>query len=589
MTAREIKSDSPAAKPDWRPYALVAFIGAALFILRLVAPPNLLDQDQERPAAYVLDAIKNGHWLWAYDLSGDVASKPPFYTWLVAGLALLGGRLTIFSLYLPGALGVLGSAWLLLASGRKYFGPRAALFGALASILTSAGIKALGLARTDAVFAFTVTAAALLAWCAWNRGKGWIWFWLMAAIATLTKGPLGLVLAGGGLLAWFWEKKSGAPLPLRGSQWAGVGMFFLLTGGLFYLAWQELGPPLITKVIGKELVGQALAGGARKQYLPGMLIWQQPLYYLGRAAPWSFLAYYGLWRIWKRPATETSERRFERFLFCWFVAGLAIFSIAPHQRADLLWPIMPAGALIAGRELARLTQRWKDRVVFGALAGVLVIVLVGFGIYYGQIRAKTGVVRRSVAVRELAAKLDAVAGTEAPLTYLDAIRPRQTDAPAALQAYLNVFRRPVSAERAADLLRGPAAAFVVLDNSERLAAVRRPDDPPLFTVLRDETDSGLKTQIIGNRPAFAGNENVVFAYGPLQVQLRDARLLLATDRELRVQAHSESSSVTIINESSEPHPFRVITKYGEFGDEQQRVLAAQETWVVARRNVRSKD
>lgn len=581
VTTRETTSNSPAVSTAWQQYGLVTLVAVVLFIIRLAAPPNLLDQDQERPAAYVLDTLKNGHWLWAYDLSGDVASKPPFYTWLVAGLALLEGRLTLFSLYLPGALGVLGSAWLLLATGRKYFNARAALFGALASILTSAGIKALGLARTDAVFAFTVTAAAFLAWRAWNRGHGWLWFWLAAAIATLTKGPLGLVLAAGGLLACAWERKSGEPLPLRGSQWAGVGIYFLLTGGLFYLAYRELGPPLIAKVIGKELVGQALAGGAQKQYFPGMLIWQQPLYYLGRAAPWSFLAYYGLWRIWKRPAAEVHERRFERFLFCWFVVGLTIFSIAPHQRADLLWPIMPAGALIAGRELARLTGRWGDRVVFSALATAIVILLGGFGIYYGRIRAQTGVVRKSVAVRELAAKLEAAASPEAPLTYLDAVRPKQTDTPAALQAYLNVFRRPVSAERAADLLRGPVACFVAVDNFQRLEAVRRPEDPPLFTVLRDETDSGLKTQIIGNRPAFSGNASVAFAYGPLRVELRDVQLQLAADHELRVLVRGESPRITITNESSDPHSFRVLIENGERRQEQRKVIGAQETWAIS--------
>jgi hypothetical protein len=30
-------------------------------------------------------------------------------------------------------------------------------------------------------------------------GSGWVWFWLAAAAATLTKGPLGVRLAGLGL------------------------------------------------------------------------------------------------------------------------------------------------------------------------------------------------------------------------------------------------------------------------------------------------------------------------------------------------------------------------------------------------------
>jgi hypothetical protein len=49
-------------------------------------------------------------------------------------------------------------------------------------------------------FAFTVSMAAFLAFRAWNTGRGWIWFWLAAAISTLTKGPLGLLLSIGWLM-----------------------------------------------------------------------------------------------------------------------------------------------------------------------------------------------------------------------------------------------------------------------------------------------------------------------------------------------------------------------------------------------------
>src|SRR5215831_8557156 len=45
--------------PFWFPAMLLAVLGACIFLLRLLAPPDLLDQDQERPAAYVLDAVRN--------------------------------------------------------------------------------------------------------------------------------------------------------------------------------------------------------------------------------------------------------------------------------------------------------------------------------------------------------------------------------------------------------------------------------------------------------------------------------------------------------------------------------------------------
>src|SRR5689334_19561555 len=89
--------DTPGTARDWQPFLLVAVLGAALFALRLCAPPNLLDQDQENPAVYVLDAIKNGHWTIQHDLAGEICSKPPVYTWLAALVSLACGRVSLFS------------------------------------------------------------------------------------------------------------------------------------------------------------------------------------------------------------------------------------------------------------------------------------------------------------------------------------------------------------------------------------------------------------------------------------------------------------------------------------------------------------
>lgn len=148
---------------DRAAFLFILVTGIGLFSLRLAAPPNLLDQDQERPASYVLDVLKNGNWLCQRDWTGDITSKPPLYTWLCSVTALICGRINLLALYLPGALAALGTALMLLRAGGRYFGGRAGLFAALAVMLTTAGLKEFGLARTDGVFAFTVTAAALFA------------------------------------------------------------------------------------------------------------------------------------------------------------------------------------------------------------------------------------------------------------------------------------------------------------------------------------------------------------------------------------------------------------------------------------------
>src|SRR4029077_19265400 len=137
MANREMEGVSV---PRWAPMAVITLLAAALFILRLAAPPNLLDQDQERPGAYVLDVVKNAHWLCQRDLNGEITSKPPLYTWLSALVALARNRVDEFSLYLPGALAAWGTAWLIFAFGRTLFGSRAAFFAALASMLCTAGL-----------------------------------------------------------------------------------------------------------------------------------------------------------------------------------------------------------------------------------------------------------------------------------------------------------------------------------------------------------------------------------------------------------------------------------------------------------------
>jgi len=467
---------------------------------------------------------------------------------------------------------------LLLAAGRKPFGTTAALFGALMFMLTPAGLKLFGLARTDSVFALTVTAAALLAWRAWNRGGGWTWFWLVAALATLTKGPLGVGLAALGLLAALWEREGDTPQPVRGNHLPGLLLFFLIVGGWFGLAWLAEGQALVDKLIGRELVGHVVKN--RKGGLPTTLLWQQPLFYLGRAAPWSLLAGYGVWRLWKHPAAADVERRCERFLACWFAVGLLGFSLAPHQRADLLWPLMPAAALLAGREWDRLTRRWPpERVRRGTLWGATLLVL-GYGVYYHVIRLHQPVIQRTLALKAFAAEVETVFGPEPPLTFLAAPGPRQTDAPPALQVYLNLFRPPVSAERALALLRGPETAWVALDEPALLEPWRRPEDPPLFTWGQARPAGGLQTRILANRPERQLPAAFAFGHGPFDVRVRDGRLLPVVGGRLRVRALSDTSTVTVSNTLAVARPVHVELWRGERRHGGHRLLAAHSAWTV---------
>lgn len=582
-------TDSPAnVNPIWNstgtrgwlcsPVVWLTILAAMIFALRVEAPPNLLDQDQERPAAYVLDVVKNGNWICQRDVFGAVTSKPPFFTWVAAVITLAVGEANEFTLYLPGGLAAWATGLLVFFAGRRHFGGRAGAFAALAGFLCTAGFKMFGLARTDAMFMFTVTATALLAWRAWSLGRGWTWFWLMAGVATLTKGPLGLALGAGGLLAAWWEKRSGHAHPIRGSHWPGILAYLGLTAGWFGLAYWTLGQALIDKMIGRELVGHLTT---ERSGFPGSLFWQPPLYYLGRAAPWSLFAYWGMWRAIRQPAATSDECRFERFLCCWFAVGMAIFGVSTHQRADLLWPLLPAASLLAGRELARVTARFRPLVVRRVTVAVTALVFAGFTYNYLGPATRRHLIPETLAVRNLARDVVDLGGREFPLTHVDS--------PYAFQYYLNTLRPLVTAARAATLLRGPDPVFVAVTDPKVLAPYRLPGDPPWRVVLpHDDTARPTPIHIVSNQPEVIVRERTAFAFGGLDVRLEDAQLVSVTERGFVLRGLSGSPRATFNNVSVKPLSLRIRWQGDTDRASEPQLVAPGATWVAEGKPTRAR-
>src|SRR5262249_30945168 len=150
-------------------------------------------------------------------------------------------------------------------------------------------------ARWDGLFALAVTIAALAAFRAWRLGSGWTIFWLAAAAATLTKGPLGVLLAGFGLVAVVWERLTGHRTPLAGSHTTGIGLFLLVTVGWFLLAYRQVGPRLVQNMFVDELVGNVVEHRVAYRFVKplGDFTWN--------FAPWSLFAIAGLVRVIVRP------------------------------------------------------------------------------------------------------------------------------------------------------------------------------------------------------------------------------------------------------------------------------------------------
>jgi len=532
-TARRLAAPSIAHVP-LAGFAAIGAVAVAIFAVRLTGLPNLMENEY-RLGAYVLDVLQHGNWLCPHDSIGNT-DKPPMLAWLAALASFPIGRVTLLTLYLPSALATLATAWLVAAAGSARFSARAGCLAGLAYLLSDVGAHQVATARWDGLFSLTVTIAALLAFRAWGTGGGWTWFWLAAAAATLTKGPLGVLLATFGLGAVVWERRSGHATKLTGSHALGVALFLLVTVGWFVLAYRRVGPHLVTNMIGDEFIGNLT------EHRVAYRFWKPLGDFVANFAPWSVITCVALYRVIAHPARSGDARRFERFLVCWFAGGLLLFTVSPHNQARLMYPMIPAAALLAGRELDRLSAGLSGRALTAVAGGAVAAALAIFVFQYHRLEARESGVRETLALERLAAEVHSTLGDDVPLTYVDGT-------PFAFQLLLNTMRPTVSYETAAGLLRRDEAVVVAVEDPARLR--RALGTAPAVHEFAEAADGGTAyLHVVGNRARFEHYDAAAAGMGPLIVTLHGVRLGPTWNDALVVYKGIHAGSAVVENDSS---------------------------------------
>ncbi|OQA06508.1 MAG: hypothetical protein BWY65_02178 [Firmicutes bacterium ADurb.Bin373] len=469
----------------WPFLLLISLVWLAFFLLRLGGPPDLRAFDQERPASYVMDVVQNGHWACQRDFQNNISSKPPLYTWLAALTTISLGRISRFSIYFPTALAALITACIIFFAGYRLFGQVDGCMAALFYIVSAPGLKQLCLARTDPLFTMLVALAGVFAYRAWALQKSWTWFWLASAAITLTKGPLGIIIAAGGLSAFFWERKEGNRLPFGGVQLPGIILFLSITLTWFFMAYAACGKPFIDTMISRELVGHAVGG--YKDKIPLLGFYKPAFYFLTRFFPWSILSVMGFWRIWRRPAQDPNRRAAERFLFCYFFFGLAVLSLASHHRGDLMFPLVPAASLAAGNMAARRFHFSTARSFLLPAAACAGIALAATGAYYYLFRTDDAYVLATCRLKHDAAQIASLLGRGTRVEYVG------TDY--TLQFYLNLLQPWITCGEAVRLMAMPDPIIIVARSASQDTIRSYLADMPVYVLFQSKD-----IVAISNRP-----------------------------------------------------------------------------------------
>lgn len=289
-------------------------LGSLLFFLLGNAALAITDPVESNYVLTAKEMVQSGNWISPQIFSTYWYDKPIFIYWLLSLSYSLFG-FTDFASRLPGAVFGMGSvvfmAWYMLRRGSRWE------YAVLAAIVTATSFEVWIVSHsiiTDQMLFFFTAGTLFFAWFGLTEGKGRFMTaaYAMAALAVLTKGPVGIVLPGTFLLVFAGLRRNLTYIK-RIFQPAGILLFCVLCLPWYVTMYNLHGMDFINGFLGLHNIARATASEH-----PEANVWY---YYVAlipvSLLPWTGAAIYAIWK--RRCQTEESV-----YLLVW-AAGTFLF------------------------------------------------------------------------------------------------------------------------------------------------------------------------------------------------------------------------------------------------------------------------
>jgi 4-amino-4-deoxy-L-arabinose transferase-like glycosyltransferase len=347
-----------------RRYAVLVLLCALVYLPNL-GGYLLFDVDEPRYAETARVMAESGEWVVPY-FNGEYRFEKPVLTyWLIGGAYKLFG-VGEFGARMPSALSATLTVLLTCLAAGRLMGPGVGL-AAGAILAVSLQFIALGrLTLTDMHLTLFITATLVffivgIEHQSTNKKKLWLLAaWSAAALAVLTKGPVGLVLPGA--IAFGYILLAGDSIrKLKEVPWlSGFGLFCALV-----LPWYvavtlrsdfEFFHTFIIKHNIQRFAGEVAQGGQHVEpfwyYIPVVLL---------GVLPWSFLLVQAVYGPLRAVLASFVRRQYSGdkrlFPLLWALGVIAFFSMARAKLPTYVTPAYPALALLLAAWLNTLRQR----------------------------------------------------------------------------------------------------------------------------------------------------------------------------------------------------------------------------------------
>ena len=342
-----------------RAHSVLLLVLCGLFFFYGLGTLGLTDRDEGSNAEAAREMLQSGDWVSPTLNGAPRFAKPAFIYWLISGTYRLLG-VSEFTARLPSAVFATGLILMQYYFAKRILGPVTALRAAI-MLLLNLEILAIGrMVLTDMVLIFFTTLSIFsffLGLYGQGTQKRWYWmFYIAMALATLTKGPVGVVVP---LLAVI-------PFLLLTRPWRSGNQVWKdshpVAGALIFLA---LAAPWYTAMLmihGAGYLASAQGDTVTRFFSVigghgGTILFYIPILLFG-FFPWSGCLPAALFASLRVTRRETLSASQAIGVLCalWILGVFVFFTVSSTRLPHYIAPLFPAAALLVSLWWDRLPQ-----------------------------------------------------------------------------------------------------------------------------------------------------------------------------------------------------------------------------------------
>ena len=340
-----------AAARRWPGLLLLTAAGLLVFFWRL-GSHDLWPPDEPRFALVAREMWTRGDYSVLSLNNHLYTDKPPLFFWAINGFGRLLGGIDEWAARLPSAVAAFLALLLIERLGGWLYDRKTGLVAALVFATSLQIVERGRWASIDMTLNLFVLSAVLLFWRGRARPESqaasFAWAWVMMGLATLAKGPVGLLLPILAVLPSILIARDFKTARRLVSP-VGVALYLLVTLSWFGLFAWRLGPRYALWVLMHQNV-ERYVGAWNSTHPVWYYLWRFPLGFF----PWIVFLPWGIAQAFS--AEERERRSAALFLATWIGAIFLFFSFSTGKRGVYIIPLYPAAAILVARLLTRAMQ-----------------------------------------------------------------------------------------------------------------------------------------------------------------------------------------------------------------------------------------